>query len=449
MFAKRAPGSDTGSGGSKTPELPLPEETAIEGFPGQISVHKAGGIIRPVDGAFGWIPTLAVMVNYMFVFGASNSYGVFSTYYLNVKFAGTPAATLSWIGSLITTFMLCSSIVTGALADKKGYRISAYIGTVLCTVAYILASFCKEVWQLMLTQGVLFGIGASFLFAPSVSIPVQWFSRHRGLASGVAVAGSSVGGLWFTAATQAVIDNLGPEWALRILGIITFVVTGAMNALYFRRVPPRPKKNIMELRAAKRLTFWLVALELFAVYMGYWAVTYYVGTEVRLLGGTLRTGSNMLLVLNGASIIGRVIAGVIADRLGSINTLMLSLVITVAIEVPLWMTARGMGQLYALCALYGLFSPTFVSLNPVIMSIYFDDDVLASVAGMANAFSGLGGLVGNLAQGEIFDKYDRRVQFTNTIIFSATFIFFAALIVFALRCHVIRKGHDRRFFQVL
>ncbi|KAJ2816032.1 hypothetical protein IWW50_006635 [Coemansia erecta] len=387
------------------------------------------------------------MVNYMFIFGASNSYGVFSTYYLNDKFAGTPASTLSWIGTLIATFMLGGSVLTGALADKKGYRFTAYIGTVLCTVAYILASFCKEVWQLILTQGILFGMGASFLFAPSVSIPPQWFIKHRGLASGVAVAGSSFGGLWFTAATQAMIDNIGAEWALRVLGILTFVVTGVMNLFYFRRVPAKPRKNVLELRAAKRLTFWLVSLESFAMYTGYWALTFYIGTTARLLGGSFQDGSNLLLVLNAGSAVGRILAGLIADKFGSINTLLLSLLLTVVIEMPLWMKAGSMAPLYVLCALYGMISPTFISLNPVIVSTYFDTDVLASVMGMTNFFSGIGGLAGNLSQGEIYDKYDKHEQFTNTIIFSSMFILFAGLTIFGLRVHIIRKSTNKRFFQ--
>ncbi|KAJ2285850.1 hypothetical protein IWW55_007140 [Coemansia sp. RSA 2706] len=94
-----------------------------------------------------------------------------------------------------------------------------------------------------------------------------------------------------------------------------------------------------------------------------------------------------------------------------------------------------------------MISPTFISLNPVIVSNYFDTDVLASVMGMANVFSGLGGLAGNLSQGEIFDKYDKREQFTNTIIFSGMFVLFAGLVVLGLRVHVIRKSNDRRFFQ--
>ncbi|KAJ2659595.1 hypothetical protein IWW48_003434 [Coemansia sp. RSA 1200] len=284
--------------------------------------------VRPPDCAFGWIPTLAVMVNNMFIFGASNSYGVFSTYYLNIRFPDTPATTLAWIGTFITTLMLSCSVVTGALADKIGYRPTAYIGTIISTAAYILASFSDKVWQLILTQGVLLGIGASFIFAPSTSIAPQWFEKHRGLASGVAVAGSSLGGLWFTAATQAMLDSLGAKWTLRILGFITLGVTSIMNLLYFRRVPPKPRKRLFEFSAIKRLTFWLVSLELFSVYTGYWALTFYIGTTARLLGGSMQDGSNLLLVLNAGSAVGRVLAGVVADKFGNINTLLVSLTLT-------------------------------------------------------------------------------------------------------------------------
>ncbi|KAJ2747755.1 hypothetical protein GGI20_000225 [Coemansia sp. BCRC 34301] len=402
---------------------------------------------RPVDGLFGWIPTLAVAVNYMFVFGASNSYGVFSTYYLNVKFAGTPATTLSWIGTSTTSVMLICNLFTGSMADKKGYRVTAYTGTAICTLAYILASFSKKVWQLILTQGVLLGIGLSFLIAPSFSIPSQWFSKRRGLASGIAMAGSSIGGLWFTAATQTMIDNLGAEWALRILGLLTLVVTSLMNSLYYRRVPAKPRIGFLELGATKRLVFWLVSLEQTLMDVGFWVVAFYIGTAARQVGGTSQDGANMLLVLNAASVIGRVMAGGIADWFGSINTLLASYVLTSTLLMSIWLTATGIPSLFVLCALYGLISPTFIALNPIIISTQIDTDALASVVGMVNSQAGLGILAGNLAQGAIFDKYDNRKQFDNTVIFSGTFIALASVTTFVLRSHVIGKRVDKLFFQ--
>ncbi|ORX70307.1 MFS general substrate transporter [Linderina pennispora] len=433
-----------------------PQDTSLEKNPSHAPSDEKTDVsiaedsspkVRPPDCAYGWIPTLAVCINYMFMFGASNSYGVFSTYYLNERFVGTPATTLAWIGTLIPTMMLGCNIVTGALADKLGFRRTAYVGTVLCSLAYILASFANQVWQLILTQGVLFGIGASFLFAPSVSIPPQWFVKYRGIANGIAVAGSSFGGLWFTAATQAMLDNLGAAWALRILGILTFVVTGVMNMFYQRRVPAKPRKNLFELKAFRSMTFWLIAIEGAAIYVGYWAVTFYVGTAALQLGGTSRDGSNLLLALNAGSAIGRIGAGYIADKAGNINTLVVSDVLTVVIQMSIWMTAKSIGQLYALCILYGMFSPTFISINAVIVATYFDQDILASVMGMANMFAGVGGLAGNLSQGHIVDRYDKRQGFNNTIIFSAMFILFSGIVVYLLRVHVIRKSDNKRFLQ--
>ncbi|KAJ2659594.1 hypothetical protein IWW48_003433 [Coemansia sp. RSA 1200] len=404
-----------------------------------VSLDHSERPIRPADCAFGWIPTLAVMINYMVIFGAANSYGVFSTYYLNIKFPDTPATTLAWIGTLVTTLMLMCNVVTGALADKIGYRRTAYIGTVLCTAAYILASFSDKVWQLILTQGALLGIGTSFLYAPSISIPPQWFEKHKGMASGIAIAGSSIGGLWFTAATQAMLDSLGAKWTLRILGFITFGVTSIMNLLYFRRVPPKPRKNLFDFAAAKHITFWLVALEVFAMHTGFWAITFYIGTTARLLGGSMQDGSKLLLVLNAGNAVGRALAGVVADRFGNINTMLVSIILAVIIEMPLWISAKSIAPLYVLCALYGVVSPAFTSLNPVIVAIQFGPDSLASVIGMTNQFAGIGVLTGNLSQGAIFDRYDKREQFTNVTIFSGMFILFAGFITFVMRTHIVRR----------
>ncbi|KAJ2403484.1 hypothetical protein GGF41_007387 [Coemansia sp. RSA 2531] len=115
--------------------------------------------------------------------------------------------------------------------------------------------------------------------------------------------------------------------------------------------------------------------------------------------------------------------------------------------MSIWLTATSIAPLFVLCALYGLISPTFIALNPVIIAKQFDTDTLASVMGMVNGLAGLGILGGNLAQGAIFDKYDKREQFTNTVIFSGTFIMLAGVTTFIMRSHVISKQSDKRLFQ--
>jgi hypothetical protein len=57
----------------------------------------------------------------------------------------------------------------------------------------MMLSLCDQYWQVMLSQGIVVGVGAGCLFVPSVSILPGYFRRRRALANGVAASGSSAG----------------------------------------------------------------------------------------------------------------------------------------------------------------------------------------------------------------------------------------------------------------
>jgi len=81
-----------------------------------------------------------------------------------------------------------------------------YIGVLLMTAGYVAASFAKRIWHLYLTQGVLVGLGVGFIFIPSVAVTSQWFDKKRSIANGINSAGSGIGGIIFSFATQAMIE---------------------------------------------------------------------------------------------------------------------------------------------------------------------------------------------------------------------------------------------------
>jgi hypothetical protein len=80
-----------------------------------------------------------------------------------------------------------------------------WIGMVTCVAASVGAGFaetvsgataCHQMWymiklilaqpvQLIITQGMLYGIGSGLLFAPSVSLVDEWFLYRRSLAYGI------------------------------------------------------------------------------------------------------------------------------------------------------------------------------------------------------------------------------------------------------------------------
>lgn len=87
-----------------------------------------------------------------------------------------------------------------------------------------LLTYESQLWQLYLTQGLLYGIGSSMYYFPIMSLTPAYFDRNRGAAMGIVLAGSGVGGLVLSPVFHTMLTRLGIRWALRILGIWNFAL---------------------------------------------------------------------------------------------------------------------------------------------------------------------------------------------------------------------------------
>lgn len=107
---------------------------------------------------------------------------------------------------------------------KFGTKTALGVGIVLETIGLLGASWASEIWHLFLTQGIAFGLGMGFLFVSSVTIIPQWFLKKRSFANSIGAAGSGIGGLVYSLATNAIIQSIGLGWAFRILAILACTV---------------------------------------------------------------------------------------------------------------------------------------------------------------------------------------------------------------------------------
>lgn len=81
-----------------------------------------------------------------------------------------------------------------------------------------------QVWHLILTQAILYGLGATALYFPIMSNAPRFFDRNRGFALGLILSGNGIGGLVLAPTVHVLIKRVGVRWALRILGLWTFVL---------------------------------------------------------------------------------------------------------------------------------------------------------------------------------------------------------------------------------
>ena len=73
-------------------------------------------------------------------------------------------------------------------------RNTSILGLALLTIGLVAASFATAVWQLILTQGLLYGIGGALVYNPFLFYVDDWFVKRKGLAYGVFWAGTGVCG---------------------------------------------------------------------------------------------------------------------------------------------------------------------------------------------------------------------------------------------------------------
>ena len=96
-------------------------------------------------------------------------------------------------------------------------RFLVVVGINTMITAVFLASYATSDWQIVLTEGVLFGVGGILLNFVHVSILPEWFDKKRGQAMGIIWMGYRLGALAFPPLCQWLLETHGYEECLRVL----------------------------------------------------------------------------------------------------------------------------------------------------------------------------------------------------------------------------------------
>ncbi|KAJ2696599.1 hypothetical protein H4218_004511 [Coemansia sp. IMI 209128] len=377
----------------------------------------------------------------MFSMGCVNSYGSYQTFYHLHQFPHEPTSTLAWIGTLQFAVMNLFGIPSGILCERFDSRLVTFVGGLIMGLALIVASFCDtHVWKLLITQGFVFGVGASLVFIPAVSMPAQWFTGNRALAVGIVVAGSGIGGLWLTPATDHMISGLGTAWALRITGIIVFAVNSVASLFMRNRLVVQRREKIVDLSVLKDWRFLFIFGGGICGTTAYFTPLFLLPSfAIEVLGKSNSFGTNLITIINAASTVGRVGTGQVAKSLGNINTLSLCTLLASLSVLVLWLPFETGGTVVASAIVYGLFCGGFIGLVPVVMAEIWGIQRIATIIGLLYVANFIGTMIGAPSSGALLDSVGGGTDFKPSIIFSGVFMAIAFLFFVLLRVSVSRS----------
>jgi MFS family permease len=322
------------------------------------------------------------------------------------------------LSTLVTAIM---SIIAGSLVDKYGPRKIAFIFAVITGAGYLLMSQLSSLWELYLYFGFLIGAGAC-LMAPLLSLIPRWFSTSRTVMAGIISAGGGVGGLIMPLVANWLITSFNWHQAYLVMGIIYLVVVltavqflkhrSAMEAVELPKTAaadasaksPFPAFSFKE--AFHSRNYWLMAATVFA--FGYVAntINLHSAPNATDIGTSSTAAAGLLSVMNGFSIIGCVVLGLLGDKFGNRKMLVVTFVIEGA--ALFWLaTITHLWMLNVFMMVYGIAFGSGLAQSAPLVAKLFGLRSLGLILSTILFIQTIGAGLGSYVPGLIYDiKHD-------------------------------------------
>lgn len=268
-----------------------------------------------------------------------------------------------------------SGVPAGILCDRKGPFLPLLCGSIAILVGIFMTSLCKEYWEFFLAQALVAGVGFGFVFTPAIAVTPKYFQKHRALALGATITGSSLGGIIW----PIMLDNLlngstiGFGWTVRIVGFVMLPLLVCACLTIRAPVPvSQPADPIVDTENAagdgdaekkhkpkgpvlKNPNLIMLCAGLGLVYLGFFGPFFYLSSYSVSLGQTSSFSFYLISILNAASFAGRLLTGAIADIYGIWNLLLLSVVLSGVVGFC-WTAATSVAGVVVWSLAYGFIS---------------------------------------------------------------------------------------------
>jgi MFS family permease len=313
----------------------------------------------------------------------------------------------------------------------------AWLPAALYVFSIMMTSICKSYYQFVLAQGVLGGTTIGLAMAPAMAAPAQYFHKNRGAAMGIIIGGSSLGGVCFPIALGKMLYNphLSFGWTVRICGFIILTVLTMSCSVIRARLPPRNGRFLL-LSAFKEPSYIAIIGAAFLMIFGFFIPFFYLPSYGVAHGMSNELASYLVSILNGASFFGRIVPGILADRLGRLN-MFCAAGITTGILIFCWPKTHTNASIIVFTVLYGFFSGAIISMMTVCLaSSAKDPKNIGTYMGMGMCVISFAALIGPPVNGALVNHQG---GFEHLSIFSGVLVLTGASFVLFAK-HVSGKG---------
>ncbi len=328
----------------------------------------------------------------------------------------------------MTIFAIALTVV-GKLYDRFGPKWIIIISALFISAGFVLTSFVQTFVQFFFSYGLLAAAGPAGLGIPLVSTVVsKWFEKWRGLALSISLAGTSIGAFILVPVLSFTATSYGWRSSFLFLGLIIlavdtliafFVIKGDpyhLNMKPFLGTREKIEKTSMKISsasrepasiglrgAAKTRSFWLFLVIMFICGSGdFFTTTHFINFATDY-GVSSLTAGKMMGWFGLMSMVGVIITGPVADRIGSKIPIFVTFLLRFALHLFI-MNYKNVTSLYVYALLFGFTQLVTAPLAPMLMGKLYGFRYIGVLSGVVNTVHFLGGGFWAYGTGLIFDR---------------------------------------------
>ena len=417
-------------------------------------------MVQKKYGVYSVLAAIAIQL----ILGIAYIWSVFQTGVADSIFDGNHAAANLTFSLLLLT-MTIGSAIGGKLAIKFSTRAVVFAGGVITSIGFFSASFVTSnvPWLLWLTYGVIGGAGMGFTYSTTIACAQKWYPHKKGFVTGIIISALGFGGVVFTPVLELLISafggvGVGETRAFLVLSAISLVV--CVSGSFFMRNPPsgymegaatNTSKGTPILAPIERSPremlktpkFYLLTITFLLACMGGQMM---IGFAIPIasekgLAEIAVVGGMAILMFNS---VGRIIWGLISDKLGRYNTIII-LLLGIA-TLSLFVNLAVSYWIFVLLGLIGFFYGGLLTNFPSLTADLFGAKNMAANYGFVLLGFGAGAII----QSQIAGYYMNIVREYDNIdlIFPAFVIASLCAVVGIVMMFILKSLHKKALKKV-
>lgn len=355
-----------------------------------------------IDSPQAWITVVTAFMSCFTLFGVAYSFGAFFRP-MGREFGASRMPTAA-VFSITAGIYNALGAPAGHLSDRYGPRPVLLAAAFFMGTGLVLTSRIDRLWIGYLTYGLGVGLGGACCYVPMVSVVGGWFARWRNTALGISVAGIGCGTLAMAPMAAVLIERYGWREAYVILGVASALIL-VICALVVEAPPihlhaaPRPRLSAA-VRTPNFAMLWTASLlSSIAIYVPF----VYLPEFAHDQGVSRVAAATLVGIIGGASVVGRMVLGVVADRMG-IMWLYKLCTLALGLSYAVWILTSGYGWLVIFALTMGTAYGGMVALSPAVVAELFGVQGLGAVLGTLYTSSAISALVGPPFAGLVIDR---------------------------------------------